>query len=127
VCAQVQGNDLAVALGGQGGRFELNTMMPLMAHDLLQSVALLTSACRLFAERCVRGLEADESRCAEMVERSLAMVTALAPALGYDRAAALAKEAYATGRTIRELVREKGLLPGEELERLLDARRMTGP
>jgi len=127
VCAQVQGNDLAVALGGQGGRFELNTMMPLMAHDLLQSMELLARASRLFADRCVKGLEAEEARCAEMVERSLAMVTALAPALGYDRAAALAKEAYATGRTIRELVREKGMVPEEELARLLDARRMTGP
>jgi len=127
VCAQVQGNDLAVALGGQGGHFELNTMMPLMAHDLLQSLELLARGSRLFAERCVKGLTAEEARCAELVERSLAMVTTLAPALGYDRAAALAKEAYATGRTIRELVREKGLMPEEELTRLLDARRMTGP
>ncbi len=126
VCAQVQGNDLALVLGGQGGHFELNTMMPLMAHDLLQSVSLLARGAEVFAARCVEGLKADPARCGEMVERSLAMVTALAPRIGYDDAAALAKEAYATGRTIRDLAREKKLLPDAELEKLLDPRGMTG-
>ncbi len=126
VCARVQANDLAVALGGQGGHFELNTMMPLMAHDLLQSLSILSRAAELFAKRCVEGIEADEERCAWMVERSLAMVTALAPRIGYDAAAALAKEAYASGKTIKELCLEKKILPAEEVARLLDARKMTG-
>jgi fumarate hydratase, class II len=125
-CAQVQGNDLAVALGGQGGRLELNTMMPLMAHDLLQSAHILTNACRLFAEKCILGVEGDAARCAEMVEKSLAMVTALAPRIGYDAAAALAKEAFASGRTIRDLCREKNVLPEMELEALLDPETMVG-
>ncbi len=125
-CAQVQGNDLAVALGGQAGHFELNTMMPLMAHNLLQSISLLSHAAELFATRCVEGLQADEARCAWMVEQSLAMVTALAPRIGYDAAAALAKEAYASGKTIRALCIEKKVLPQDELNRLLDARKMTG-
>jgi fumarate hydratase class II len=125
-CAQVQGNDLAVALGGQGGRLELNTMMPVMAHNLLQSSEVLANACRLFAQKCVRGLEADTTRCAEIVEKSLAMVTALAPRIGYDAAAALAKEAYAAGKTIRELCRDKNVLPEAELEALLDPATMVG-
>ena len=126
VCAQVLGNDLTVAVAGQGGHFELNTMLPVMAANLLDSVSILAAACRTFADRCVRGLAADEARCEEMVERSLAMVTALAPVIGYDAAAALAKEAHASGRTIRELCEEKNILPKEQLKRLLDARAMTG-
>jgi fumarate hydratase class II len=126
VCAQVQGNDLAVALGGQGGRLELNAMMPVMAHNLLQSATLLSNASRLFAEKCVLGLKADEARCSAMVERSLAMVTALAPRIGYDAAADLAKEAYATGKTIRELCIEKGVLPADDLAKLLDPSSMVG-
>ena len=89
----ILGNDLTVALAGQGGHFELNTMLPVMAANLLDSVSILATACRTFADRCVKGLAADEARCEEMVERSLAMVTALAPVIGYDVAAALAKEA----------------------------------
>ncbi|MEW6757923.1 MAG: aspartate ammonia-lyase, partial [Acidobacteriota bacterium] len=89
-------------------------------------VAILARGAGAFARRCVEGLEADEKRCSEMVERSLAMVTALAPALGYDRAAELAKEAYATGRTVRELCIERKILPSRVLEEILDARKMTG-
>jgi fumarate hydratase class II len=126
VCAQVLGNDVTVSLSGQQGHFELNTMLPVMAANLLDSIAILASASRTFARKCVTGLRADEGRCGELVERSLAMVTALAPAIGYDRAAALAKEAHATGKSIRELCRQQGLLPDGELERLLDARAMTG-
>ena len=126
VCAQVIGNDVTVALSGQQGHFELNTMLPVMAANLLDSIAILSSGARTFSRRCVEGLRADEARCGEMVERSLAMVTALAPVLGYDEAAALAKEAHETGATIRELIRRKGLLPEGEIERLLDARAMTG-
>jgi fumarate hydratase, class II len=126
VCAQVLGNDVTVALAGQQGHFELNTMLPVMAANLLDSIAILSSGSKTFSRRCVEGLRADEARCGEMVERSLAMVTALAPVLGYDKAAALAKEAHETGATIRELVRRKALLPEGEIERLLDARAMTG-
>ncbi len=125
VCAQVIGNDVAIALGGLSGNFELNVMMPLIAYDLLQSIAILSAAARLLAERCVEGLTANVERAAELVEKSLAMVTALAPRIGYDRAAEIAKESVKTGRTVRELAREKGVLPEEELERALDARAQT--
>ena len=126
VCAQVLGNDVTVAISGQQGHFELNTMLPVMAANLLSSVTILANACRAFTRNCIQGLEADEARCEQMVERSLAMVTALAPVIGYDAAAALAHEAHATGRTIRELCLEKKVLPEVELTRLLDARKMTG-
>ncbi len=127
VAAQVIGNDAAVTLGGLGGNFELNTMMPLIAHNLLQSVTLLANVCDVFTDKCVKGLKADEARANEMVEKSLAMCTALAPIIGYDEAAAIAKEAYASGRTVREIAREKGILSDEELERVLDPWRMTEP
>jgi fumarate hydratase class II len=126
-CAQVLGNDAAVALGGLHGQLELNVMQPLIAHNLLQSIGLLANAAGLFTERCVRGLEADRRRCEALIEQSLAMVTALAPRIGYDRAAALAKKAHETGRTVREVAREERLLPEEELARLLDPRPMTEP
>ena len=126
VCAQVLGNDVTVAISGQQGHFELNTMLPVMAANLLGSATILANACRAFTANCIKGLEADEARCEQMVERSLAMVTALAPVIGYDAAAALAHEAHTTGRTIRELCLEKNVLPEAELTRLLDARKMTG-
>ncbi len=126
VCAQVFGNDQVVAYSGARGQFELNAMLPVMARNLLESVAILSRGAEAFRRRCVHGLEADEKRCAEMVERSLAMVTALAPALGYDRAAELAKEAHATGRTVREICMERKVLPTRVLDDLLDARKMTG-
>jgi fumarate hydratase class II len=125
VCAQVLGNDVTVSIGGMSGNFELNVMMPVIAHNLLQSIELLANASRLLAERCVDGIEANVERCAELVERSLAMVTSLAPKIGYDRAAEIAKESFRTGRTVRELAREKQVLPDEELERALDARAQT--
>ena len=126
VCAQVLGNDAVVAYSGSQGHFELNTMLPLMAHALLQSADILAAACRAFTEKCVKGLEPDVQRCSQLVEQSLAMVTALNPVLGYDAAAKLAKEAYATGKTIRQLCLEKKVLPEDKLNELLDARRMTG-
>ena len=120
VCAQVIGNDAAVTLGGAFGNFELNVMMPLMAHNLLQSIQLLANAVSLFDKRCIAGLKADKEKCERMVEQSLAMVTSLSPLVGYDKAAYLAKQAYATGRTIRELVNELGILDKEVLDRALD-------
>jgi fumarate hydratase class II len=125
VCAQVVGNDVTVTLGGMNGNFELNVMMPVIAYNLLQSIEILANASRLFADRAVAGVVARRERCAELVEKSLAMVTALAPRIGYDAAAEVAKESWKTGRTVRELAREKRLLPDDELERVLDARRMT--
>jgi fumarate hydratase class II len=127
VCAQVVGNDAAVTLGGLCGNFELNVMMPLLAHNLLQSTGLLAKAATLFGRRCVRGLEADRRRCEGLIEQSLAMCTALAPVIGYDRAAQIAKKAFETGRTVREVAREEGILPEAELEKLLDPRPMTEP
>ncbi|HET9765990.1 MAG TPA: class II fumarate hydratase [Thermoanaerobaculia bacterium] len=125
VAAQVIGNDAAITVGGLSGNFELNVMMPVIAYDLLQSIEILAAACRLLAERCVEGIVADRERLKAMVERSLMMVTALAPKIGYDAAAQIAKEAYASGRTVRELCLEKRVLPPEELDELLDPRQMT--
>jgi fumarate hydratase class II len=127
VCAQVIGNDAAVTVAGISGNFELNVMMPVMAHNLLQSIRLLANAARMFTEKCVTGLKADVGRCREMIEKSLAMATALSPRIGHDRAAEIAKEAYRTGRTVREVALQKGVLPPKELAKILDAWRMTEP
>ncbi len=123
--AQVMGNDVTIAVGGQSGNFELNVMKPVIAYNLLQSIDLLTNACNVLAEKCVDGLRADRERAQEMVEKSLAMVTSLAPRIGYDRAAEIAKEAYETGRTVREICIEREVLPREELDRALDPWSMT--
>ena len=126
ICAQVVGNDATIGWGGAAGNFELNVMIPMMAYNLLKSVNILSAGCRLFASRCVEGIEPNEERAAALIEQSLAMVTALNEAIGYDAAAAIAKESVKTGKTVRELCIEKKVLPKEELDRLLDARRMTG-
>lgn len=125
-CAQVIANDLAVVQAGQWGFFELNTMMPLAAHNLLQSIDLLAAATRNFAERCVRGLAAT-ARGPELVERGLMMATALVPAIGYDAAAAVANAAADRGATVREVALEMTGLTAEELDRLLDPAAMTEP
>ena len=127
VCAQVIGNDTTVTLGGQSSVFELNVMMPVMAYNVLESAELLAKASENFRARCVEGIEADEERCREMIEKSLAMCTALAPKIGYDSAAAIAKEAHKTGRTVREIAKAKKVLPDKELEKVLDPMRMTEP
>ena len=125
VCAQVVGNDAAITLGGLSGNFELNVMMPMMAHNLLQSIDLLTNAVDQFDERCLQGLTANRERCEGLIEESLAMCTALAPVIGYDRAAAIAKQAHETGKTVREVALAEDVLPDYELDRLLDPRPMT--
>jgi fumarate hydratase class II len=125
VAAQVMGNHQAITIGGMSGNFELNVMMPVIAYNLLQSIRILTSAADLLAERCVAGVTANRERCAELVELSLSMVTALAPKIGYDRAAEIAKESVATGKTVRQLCVEKQVLPADELEKVLDARAQT--
>ncbi|MGH1364156.1 MAG: class II fumarate hydratase [Calditrichia bacterium] len=127
VCAQVIGNDAAITVGGMSGNFELNVMMPMMAHNMLQSIHLLSTSSQVFSEKCIVGLRADEERNSEMVEKSLAMCTSLAPIIGYDNAAAIAKEAYKTGRTVRDVAREKGLMSDEELAKVLDPMSMTEP
>jgi len=125
VCAQVMGNDLTVALGGQSGNFELNVMLPVIAYNLLQSTSLLAATAANLTDRCIAGLRAT-GRGPELVEQGLMLATALAPVIGYDAAAEISKEAYRTGKTIREVARERTDLSEEELERLLDARKMTG-
>ncbi|MCJ7510389.1 MAG: class II fumarate hydratase [Dehalococcoidia bacterium] len=126
VCAQVMGNDATVALAGQRSFFELNTMMPVAAYNLLQSIELLAAAARNFAERCVDGLQATE-RGPELVEKGLGIATGLAPIIGYDAAAEIAKEAAGSGRTIREVARERTGLSDEDLRRALDPASMTEP
>ncbi|MFQ5599918.1 MAG: class II fumarate hydratase [Candidatus Krumholzibacteriia bacterium] len=127
VCCQVVADDAAVALGGLSGSFELNTFLPLMARNILESIDLLAHAARNFDQRCVRGLEADEERCRQTVERNTMLVTALSPLIGHERAAEIALEAVRTGRTVREVAREKQVLPEDELDAALDARKMTEP
>jgi len=124
VVAQVIGNDTCITIAGLSGNFELNVMMPVMAHNLLQSIALLASGTQVFTQKLVSGLKADRQRCEDMVEQSLAMITALSPVLGYDKAAAIAHEAYTTGKTVRQIMKENRLIPENELERLLDPRTM---
>jgi aspartate ammonia-lyase len=125
VCYQVIGLDTTVAMAAEAGQLELNVMMPVMTHNIVFALMLLASACRTFDERCVSGIEADEAQCAHWLERSPALVTALAPKIGYAEAAKLAKEAIATGLTVKALVMQKGLLQGKELEDVLDLRAMT--
>ncbi|MFH1091664.1 MAG: class II fumarate hydratase, partial [Pseudomonadota bacterium] len=117
--AQVIGNDAAVTLGGAGGFFQLNTMLPLIAHNLLQSIEIMTSAVEVFARNCVAGITYNEHSQAANLERSLSLAAHLVPAIGYDRAAAVAKEAYQTGRTIREVALDQGVLSREKLDQLL--------
>ena len=125
VCYQVIGNDVAVTAAAEAGQLELNVMMPVIAHNLLFSMLILSNATQVLAERCVEGIEADAVQCAHWLERSPALVTALAPKIGYAEAAKLAKEAIAKNVTVRQLVMEKGLLKGKELDEVLDLRAMT--
>ncbi|MCE5245086.1 MAG: aspartate ammonia-lyase, partial [Desulfobacteraceae bacterium] len=119
VAAQVLGNDAAIAVGGQMSFFELNTMLPVIAWNLLRSIDLLASAASLFAENCVDGITANRRKCASNIERSLGLSAHLVPFIGYDRAAVVSKEAYRTGKTVREVVLEQKLLSPEKLDELL--------
>ena len=127
VCFQVLGNDVTVATSAEAGQLELNVMMPVIGHNILFSMMVITNASRVLAERCVEGIAADAAQCAYWLERSPALVTALAPKIGYAEAAKLAKEAVAKNVTVRQLVQEKGLLKGKELDEVLDLRAMTEP
>ena len=126
VCAQVMGNDVAVAIGGASGNFELNVYKPLIIHNVLGSVRLLADACASFDAHCARGIEPDRERIRFLVERSLMLVTALAPRLGYDRAAAIAKKAHAEGLTLKEAAVALGYLTAEEFDREVRPESMLG-
>lgn len=121
VAAQVIGNDTAIMMGAQAGNFELNVMLPVIAHNLLQSIMLLASVSRLFVDKCIQGISANRAVCSAYIERSLALVTGLVPKIGYDNAASIAKKAYESGKTIREVVLEDNIMPEEELDTLLRA------
>ncbi len=127
VCFQVIGNDAAVAWATGAGQLELNVMMPVIAHNLLQSIEILTNGLRALDARCVAGIGADEARCKRYAESSAALATALNPRIGYDRAARIVREALSSGKTILEVAREKSGLPEEEITRLLNIASMAEP
>lgn len=127
VAAQVMGNHVTVTIGGQHGNFELNVMMPVMAHNLLESIAITGTVCDAFREKCVEGITANRKRAQELLERNPSIATALNKAIGYDEAAKIAKEAATSGRSVREVVKEKGLLTDAQLDAILNVRDMTEP
>ena len=127
VCARVMGNHATITVGGQHGNFELNVMMPVMAHAMLESVEILAGGCDAFRERCLDGIEANRERARELLEKNPAIATALNDAIGYDAASKVAKRAAAEGRSVRDVVREEGLVPEEDLDAVLDVRSMTEP
>ena len=125
VAAHVIGNDTTVTIGGQIGNFELSGMLPVVAHNLLESIRLVSAAAKLFAEKCIDGITANEDRCRASLENSLAMSTGLVPVIGYEKAAEIAQEAHRTGKTVRDVAMEQKVLPETQLEELLDPIRMT--
>jgi len=127
VCTQVIGNDTTITWAGANGNFDLNVMMPVLAHNILESIRLLSNAVAVFSERCIEGIAANVERCKELVEYSMAMVTSLAPIIGYDRAAEIAKESAKTGKTVRQICMERQILPENELSKALDPIEMTKP
>ncbi|HWM42817.1 MAG TPA: class II fumarate hydratase [Burkholderiales bacterium] len=127
LCAQVIGNDVAVAIGGASGHLELNVYKPMIIHAFLQSARLLADGCRSFEEHCARGIEPNEARIAELLERSLMLVTALAPHVGYDRAAEIAKKAHRDGTTLREAALALGYVSAQDFDRWVRADAMIAP
>jgi fumarate hydratase class II len=125
VASQVIGNDTAITWGGANGNFELNVMMPLMAHNVLESIDLLSTASAVMKEKMVDGIEADAERAQWLLEQNVIIITALVPVIGYDRSAEVAKKAFAQGRGVREVALEMGVLPEDELNAALDLRPMT--
>jgi aspartate ammonia-lyase len=119
IAFQVVGNDLSISLASQAGQLELNVMMPVIIYNLLSSLELLKNGIRVFQERCIEGIEANQDRCKEYMEKSLGLATILNPYIGYEKAAQLAKKAFATNRTLREVISEEGLLTKEELDQIL--------
>jgi fumarate hydratase class II len=127
VCSQVFGNQTTITVGGSQGHFELNVYKPVLAYAMLQSIRLLADAARSFTDNCVIGIRADEARIRELMQRSLMLVTAVAPEIGYDKAAAIAKAAHANGTTLREEAIRLGYLDGDTFDRLVKPERMTRP
>ena len=128
VCARVMGNDQTIAMSGAtGGQFQLNIMMPVMGQTTLESIKLLSNSCSAFVEYCLLNMEANTEACESSVEKSLSMVTSLNPHIGYEKASALAKEAFKSGKTIRELCTEQSILPPDVLKKALDPFSMTEP
>ena len=127
LCAQVAGNDVAVGIGAASGHLELNVYKPMIIHAFLQSARLLADGCRSFDEHCARGIEADQARIRELLERSLMLVTALAPHIGYDRAAEIAKKAHREGSTLREAALALGYVSAQDFDRWVRADAMIGP
>jgi fumarate hydratase class II len=127
VCARVFGNDATVTWAAASGNFELNTMMPVMAHAMLESCRLLAGVVEVFRTKCIEGLQANAAHCGDLVEKSMAMVTSLAPIIGYDQAAEIAKESARTGQTVREISKQRQILPEPELNKALDPVSMTQP
>ena len=127
VAAHVIGCDATITYCGQAGNFELNVMMPVIALRLIESIQFTANVINALTDKCIIGISADRARCQAMVEQSLAMVTALAPAIGYENAAKLAQRAMASGQTIRELAQQEKVLGDEELAKILDPWRMTQP
>jgi len=127
VAAHVIGADATITICGQAGNFELNVMMPIMTLRLLEAITFSANVAKAFTEKCVVGIEANKERCEEMIEKSLAMATSLAPVIGYDAAAKIAKESFTTGKTVREVAREHKVLPEDKLKKILDPWRMTEP
>ena len=127
VCLWVIGADVSITLGGLQSFFELNVAMPLIGAQMLESVHLLAAGSRNFADACVKGIEADRERCESLVEQSLAMCTPLAPVIGYDKAAEIAKKAYKEGKTVREVAREVSGLSEKQLDEIFNLRALTEP
>jgi len=127
VCFHVMGNDLTISMAAQAGQMELNVMMPVINYNLIQSIEILTSTVTLFADRCVMGITANRERCQELADKSIGLATILNPSIGYEAAASVAKEAMTTGKSLRQVVIERGILSKEEVDRVLDPSSMTEP
>jgi len=125
VAFQVAGNDHTVEMAVQAGQMELNVMMPVINHNVLSSMEILKNSLNVFSERCVKGITADEARCRDYSERSVALATVLNLHIGYNKAAEVAKEAARSGKTVREIVLEKGILTEEDSLKILDIKKMT--
>jgi aspartate ammonia-lyase len=123
----IMGNDLTVMMAGQAGQLELNVMMPTMSYSVLQSITILTNMLRVFTDKCIAGLTANENRCNLYAQSTVSLATALNPYIGYTKAAEIVKESVATGRSIIEIAREKKLLTEKEIEEILDLKHMTEP
>ena len=127
VCAQVIGNDTTISIAGQSGNFELNVMMPVMAHNIIESIQILSTCTKVFALDCIKGIKADKDKCEGYIEDSLAMCTSLAPIIGYNNAANVAKKAYSNNKTVREIVNEDKILDIKESNRILNPKSMVKP